>query len=63
VALDVTVPVGSEAEIHVPKPRQGGGKLTEEGHPVSGNGVVSTKEGRDEFVVVTGSGQYHLRVE
>jgi alpha-L-rhamnosidase len=64
VAMEVTIPVGSESEIHVPRPRQPGGKLTEGGQPVTpGNGIVSLKEGPDEFVVVAGSGLYRFRVE
>jgi alpha-L-rhamnosidase len=64
VEMEITIPVGSEAEIHVPKPRQPGGQLTESDKPVApGNGIVSFKEGRDDFVVVTGSGQYRFRVQ
>jgi alpha-L-rhamnosidase len=61
VEMEVTIPVGSEAEIHVPKPRQSGGKLKEPLAP--GDGVVSVKEAKDEFVVAVGSGQYRLKVE
>jgi hypothetical protein len=54
--MEVTIPVGSEAEVHIPKHE--GVKLTEGGQMVAG-----VKESASEFVVTVGSGQYKFHAE
>jgi len=56
IEMEVTIPVGSEAEVHIPKHE--GVKLTEGGQMVAG-----VKESASEFVVTVGSGQYKFHAE
>lgn len=66
--MQVTVPVGSTAEIHIPKLQMTAPHLTESGTELAASGtkpsgVTSVKESDDAYIVETGSGVYHFRVE
>ncbi|HZT29805.1 MAG TPA: family 78 glycoside hydrolase catalytic domain [Bryobacteraceae bacterium] len=51
--IEVTIPVGSTAEVHIPKLGMSDVRLTESGNPVSG-----AKETEQDLVVPVGSGSY-----
>ena len=66
--MAVTIPVGSDAEIHIPKLGMTGAKLSESGQALTAQGakpegIGAVSENEQEFTVQAGSGQFRFRME
>jgi alpha-L-rhamnosidase len=71
LAIDVTIPGGSDAEIHIPKPQSGPATVTEGGRAVWQDGryqggvpgIASARETASEIIIEAGSGNYALEIK